>query len=101
MKACAPSIHMMRADIETEICPIVGDEKQSKDLLQYLLDESDGDIEKLWESNIFGKSVYEMVSEGLLTKLTRMPNQTRKKLQTTLARIVNEGSSGLLCIILS
>lgn len=101
LKASAPSIHMMRADIETEISPIVGDEKQSKDLLQYLLKEYEGDTEKLWESNIFGKSVYELVNEGLGSKLKKMPDQSRYKLQSTLSRIINEGSSGLLCIILS
>ena len=101
LKASAPSIHMMRADIETEITPMVGDEKQSKDLLQYLQREYDGDTGKLWESNIFGKSVYELVNEGLGTKLTRMPEDSRYKLQNTLSRIINEGSSGLLCIILA
>lgn len=101
MKASAPSIHMMRADIETEISPIVGDERQSEDLLQYLLQEYEGDTEKLWQSNIFGKSVYELVNEGLGTKLKRMPEEARYKLQRTLSRIINEGSSGLLCIILS
>ncbi len=101
LKASAPSIHMMRADIETEINPIVGDEKQSEDLLQYLLQEYEGDTEKLWESNIFGKSVYELVNEGLGSKLKRMPEEARYKLQATLSRIINEGSSGLLCIILS
>lgn len=101
MKASAPSIHMLRADIETEISPIVGDEKQSEDLLQYLLQEYEGDTEKLWQSNIFGKSVYELVNEGLGTKLKRMPEEAQYKLQSTLSRIINEGSSGLICIILS
>lgn len=101
LKASAPSIHMMRADIETEISPIVGDEKQSEDLLQYLLKEYEGDTEKLWDSNIFGKSVYELVNEGLGTKLKKMPEHSRMKLQNTLSRIINEGSSGLLCIILA
>lgn len=101
LKASAPSIHMMRADIETEINPMVGDEKQSEDLLQYLLQEYEGDTEKLWQSNIFGKSVYELVNEGLGTKLKRMPEESRYKLQSTLSRIINEGSSGLLCIILA
>lgn len=101
LKASAPSIHMMRADIQTEISPIVGDEKQSQELLQYLLQEYEGDAEKLWESNIFGKSVYELVNEGLGSKLKRMPEEARFKLQSTLSRIINEGSSGLLCIILA
>ena len=101
LKASAPSIHMLRADIETEISPMVGDEKQSEDLLQYLLREYEGDTEKLWESHIFGKSVFELVNEGLTTKLRRMPDESRGKLQSTLSRIINEGSSGLLCIIFS
>lgn len=101
LKASAPSIHMMRADIETEISPIVGNEKQSEDLLQYLLQEYEGDTEKIWQSNIFGKSVYELVNEGLGSKLKKMPEHARYKLQSTLSRIINEGSTGLLCIILS
>ena len=101
LKASAPSIHMLRADIETEISPIVGDEKQSEELLQYLLQEYDENTTKLWESNIFGKSVFELVNEGLGAKLKKMPDQARLKLQTTLSRIINEGSSGLFCIILS
>ena len=100
LRASAPSIHMMRADIETEISPMVGDEKQSEDLIHYLLAEYEGNTEKLWESNIFGKSLYELVSEGLSTKLKRMPDQARLKLKTTLSRIINEGSGGLICIIL-
>ena len=99
LKASAPSIHMLRADIETEIHPIVGDEKQSEELLRYLISENEGDTEKLWSSNIFGKSVYELVGEGLSAKLKRMPQEAQMKLQATLSRIINEGSTGLLCII--
>ena len=99
LKASAPSIHMMRADIQTEINPIVGDEKQSQELLQYLMQEYHDDAEKLWESNIFGKSVYELVNEGLGSKLKRMPEEARFKLQTTLSRLINEDSRGLLCLI--
>lgn len=101
MKASAPSIHMLRADIETEVCPLVGDEKQSEDLMQYLMKEYDGDIEKLWSSNIFGRTIFELVNEGLGAKLHKMPETSRMKLQSTLSRIINEGSSGLLCIILA
>ncbi len=101
LKASAPSIHMLRADIETEISPMVGDEKQSEDLLAYLQKEYHDAPEKLWQSNIFGKSVYELVNEGLGTKLKRMPEESQYKLQSTLSRIINEGSSGLLCIILA
>ena len=97
LKAGAPSIHMMRVDIDTEISPMVGDEKQSRELIAYLRDE---DPEKLWQSNIFGKSVYALIQEGLNAKLLRMPEEVRGKFRGTLTRIVNEGASGLICLIL-
>ncbi len=100
LKASAPSIHMIRADIQTEISPIVGSEKQSEDLVHYLLSEFDGEPDKIWQTNIFGKSLNELVSEGLTSKLTHMPEDARSKLQETLQRIINEGSGGLICIIL-
>lgn len=100
LKASAPSIHMIRADIETEVNPIVGTEKQSEELVHYLLEEFETDPEKIWESNIFGKSLHELVNEGLHNKLSRMPDDARYKLQETLQRIINEGSGGLICIIL-
>ncbi|MBQ7975669.1 MAG: stage IV sporulation protein A [Clostridia bacterium] len=100
LKASAPSIHMMQANIETEVCPIVGTEKQSEELVHYLLSEFESDPSKIWESNIFGKSLYELVNEGLHNKLSRMPDESRTKLRETLQRIINEGSGGLICIIL-
>ena len=100
LKASAPSIHMIRADIETEVSPIVGSEKQSEEMVSYLLQEFEGDTAKIWESNIFGKSFHELVSEDLQSKLGRMPDDARFKLQETLQRIINEGSGGLICIIL-
>ena len=100
LKARAPSIHMIRADIETEVSPIVGSEKQSEELVNYLLSEFENDPKKIWESNIFGKSLHEVVNEGLQNKLCRMPEDAQAKLQETLERIVNEGSGGLICIIL-
>ena len=100
LKAKAPSIHMIRADIETEVSPIVGSEKQSEELVNYLLSEFESDPQKIWESNIFGKSLHELVNEGLQNKLCRMPEDAQVKLQETLERIVNEGSGGLICIIL-
>ena len=93
-------IHMIKADIETEVSPIVGTEKQSEELAQYLMAEFESDPSKIWESNIFGKSLYELVNEGLHTKLSKMPDESRIKLQQTLERIINEGSGGLICIIL-
>lgn len=100
LKASAPSIHMIRADIETAVSPIVGNEKQSEDMVNYLLQEFEGDTSKIWQSNIFGRSFHELVSDDLQTKLKRMPDDARKKLQETLTRIINEGSGGLICIIL-
>lgn len=100
LKAKAPSIHMIRADIETEVSPIVGSEKQSEDLVNYLLSEFESDPKKIWESNIFGKNLHELVNEGLQNKLAKMPDDAQAKLQETLERIVNEGSGGLICIIL-
>lgn len=100
LRASAPSIHMIRADIETEVSPIVGNEKQSEDLIRYLLSEFDDQPDKIWQSNIFGKSVHDLVNEGLQNKLKRMPDDARCKLRDTLQRIINEGSGGLICIIL-
>lgn len=100
LTASAPSIHMIRADIETTVSPIVGTEKQSEELVKYLLEEFESDPSKIWESNIFGKSLYELVNEGLRNKLSRMPEASRFKLRETLQRIINEGSGGLICIIL-
>lgn len=100
LRASAPSIHLMRADITTEVAPIVGSEKQSEDLVMYLLKEFEDSPEKIWQSNIFGKSLHELVNEGLHNKLSRMPGDARIKLQETIERIINEGCSGLICIIL-
>ena len=97
LKAGAPSIHMVRVDIDTEINPMVGDEKQSRDLIAHLSGE---DPEKLWQSNIFGKSVYDLIQEGLTGKLLQMPEDVRGKFRGTLTRIVNEGATGLICLIL-
>lgn len=98
--ASAPSIHMIKADIKTEVNPIVGTEKQSEELVKYLLADFESDPQKIWESNIFGKSLYELVNEGLNNKLAHMPEEARGKIGTTLERIINEGSGGLICIIL-
>lgn len=100
LRASAQSIHMIRAGIETEINPIVGTEQQSEELIRYMLKEFEENPQKIWESNMFGKSLYELVNEGLHTKLAHMPEESRKKLSETLERIINEGSGGLICIIL-
>lgn len=100
LRAKAPSLHIVRADIETEVSPIVGSEKQSEELVNYLMKEFEDDPIKIWESNIFGKSLHELVNEGLQTKLAKMPEDAQCKLQETLEKIINEGSGGLICIIL-
>ena len=97
LRAGAPSIHMIRVDIDTEINPMVGDEKQSQELVDSLLGE---DPDKLWQSNIFGKSVYALIQEGLTSKLVRTPEDVRAKFRGTLCRVVNEGASGVICLIL-
>ena len=99
LRASAPSIHMMKANIITEVSPIVGSEKQSEELVSYLLREFEESPGKIWESNIFGTSLYGLVNEGLHNKLYRMPTDARIKLKETVERIINEGCSGLICII--
>ena len=98
--ASAPSIHMMKADIKTEVAPIVGSESQSEDLVKYLLEGFQDDPRRIWDSNIFGKSLNELVNEGVRNKLYHMPTDARMKFQETLERVINEGCNGLLCIIL-
>ena len=100
LKATAPSIHLIKTNVHTEVSPIVGSEKQSEELVNYLLSGFENDPKKIWESNIFGKSLHELVNEGLQAKLAKMPEDAQIKLQETLERIVNEGSGGLICIIL-
>jgi len=97
LKAGAPSVHMIRVDLDTQISPMVGDEKQSRDLIGYLTGE---EPEKLWQSNIFGKSVYDLIQEGLNAKLLQMGDEVRTKFRGTLTRIVNDGANGLICLIL-
>lgn len=100
LKASAPSLHVIRADITTEITPIIGTEKQCEELVRYMLNEFEENPKKIWESNIFGKSLHDLVREGIQNKLHRMPENAQVKLQETLQRIVNDGSGGLICIII-
>ncbi|MCR5307172.1 MAG: stage IV sporulation protein A [Oscillospiraceae bacterium] len=100
LRASAPSLHIMRAGIQTTVSPIVGSEKQSEELVLYLLREFEENPAQIWESNIFGKSLHELVNEGLHAKLAKMPAEARLKLQETLERVINEGCSGLICFIL-
>ncbi|MDO4419542.1 MAG: stage IV sporulation protein A [Ruminococcus sp.] len=100
LKATAPSVHLMRVETAAEVTPIVGSEQQSEELVKFLLSEFEEDPVKIWQSDIFGKSVHELVSEGLNNKLYRMPQDARKKLAETVEKIINDGCNGLICIIL-
>ncbi|MBQ9802308.1 MAG: stage IV sporulation protein A [Clostridia bacterium] len=100
LRAAARSIHMIRADIAAEINPIVGTEQQSEEFLRNILSELEEDPQKLWHSNMFGKSLYELVSDSLCGKLAHMPEDARLKMAETLERIINEGANGLICILL-
>lgn len=100
LKASAPSIHMMKIQTNAEVTPLVGSEQQSQELVEYLLKEFEESPSKIWESNIFGKSVNELVNEGLHNKLYRMPPDARAKVGETIEKIINDGCNGLICIIL-
>ena len=100
LRASAPSIHMIRASIKTEISPIVGTEEQSREMVKYMLDEFEDDPKRIWESNMFGKSLHELVNDGLHAKLEHISPESRTRLSDTLSRVINEGSNGLICIIL-
>ena len=100
LKASAPSLHIIKADITTEITPIIGTERQCEELVRYMLEEFEDDPIKIWKKDIFGKSLHDLVREGIQNKLHRMPDNAQEKLKETVQRIVNEGSGGLICIII-
>ena len=100
LKAHAPAIHMLRTNVETEVTPALGGASASEEIMGFLLQGFDGDINRIWESNIFGKSLYDIAGEGLHDKICALPPNARRKLQETLQKIINEGSGGLICIIL-
>ena len=100
LRASAPSLHMIRVDIETEICPVVGTEQQSEEMIRYLMEGFEQDPQKLWQSNLFGKPLSELVREGLSNKLMHMPEDTQLKVAQTLGKIINEGTGGMICILL-
>lgn len=100
LRAKAPSLHLIRADVEAEYTPILGTERQSEDLVHYLMEKFEDDPQKIWDSQIFGRSLNDVLREGIRQKLNHMPETAQQKLQETLQRIVNEGSGGLICIIL-
>ena len=100
LKANAPSLHMLRVDIETEVSPIVGTEKQSGELMRNLLSEFESDRGGIWQTEIFGKSLNELVREGMSSKLTRLPEDVQQNLASALSKIINEGNGGMICILL-
>ena len=100
LRASAPSIHLMKTEIETEVSPAVGGAGTSEEIIGLLLQGFEGDTGKIWESNLFGKSLYDIAGEDLINKISRMPEETQQKMRTTLQRIINEGSGGVICIIL-
>jgi stage IV sporulation protein A len=100
LKASAPSIHLIKANIETEVSPMVGTELQSEELVKFLLKEFEEDPKRIWETNMFGKTLHELVKEGLNSKIAHMPSDARTKLSDTLQKVINEGSGGMICILL-
>ena len=100
LSAKAPSVHLLRADIQSTVCPIVGSEKQSEELIDYILGEFEDDPQRLWSSNIFGKSLYELINEGLASKLEHVTGDAGLHFRDTLERVINEGAGGVICIIL-
>ena len=100
LKASAPSIHMILANIETEVSPAIGGEKASEEVINFLLQGYDGDVSRIWESNIFGKPLNDIAGEGLNNKIRSMPPDAQVKLRTTIQRIINEGNGGIICILL-
>ena len=100
LKATAPAIHLLKTTVNTEVAPIVGSEKQSEELVLYMLNDFEDSPEKIWESNIFGKSLHELVNEGLHAKMSKLPADARNRLRETIERMINEGCSGLICFIL-
>ena len=100
VSARAESIHMIKTGIRADLCPVVGSAEQSEEVVKYLISEYEEAPERIWESNMFGKSLYDLVSDGMKSKLEHMPDESREKLGETLERIINEGAGGLLCILL-
>jgi len=100
VSAKAEAIHMIKTGIKTELCPVVGTEEQTEEVVKYLLDEFEEDPRRVWESNMFGKSLYDLVNDGMNAKLVNIPDDAREKLGETLEKVINEGANGLICILL-
>ena len=100
LRASAPSLHMIRVNVQTEVSPVVGTEQQSEEMVRYLMEEFEKDPQRIWQSNLFGKPLYDLVREGLANKLMHMPPDTQIKVQEMLEKVINEGSGGMICILL-
>ena len=100
LKATAPSLHIMKVDVATEVSPLVGDEKQGKEMIDYMTEKFEENLDGLWETNLFGKSLHDLVREGLSGKITAIPKEATKKMRRTLTRMVNENRGGIICILL-
>ena len=100
IKASAPSLHIMRVDVETEVTPLVGTEDQSQDLAKNIVEQFESDPQSIWETNILGKSLYNLVGDNIASKIVTMPIEAQRKMRKTLTRIVNEGKGGVICILL-
>ena len=100
LKASAPSLHIIKVDVETEVTPLVGNESQSQDLVDYLTERFETDPEGIWDTNLLGKSLYSLIDENISSKIVSMPADAQRKMKKTLGRIINEGKGGVLCILL-
>lgn len=100
LRAKGPAIHMIKTEVETQVNPVIGTEEQGEELVSYLMEKFEDDPKKIWATDLFGKSLRDIVLEGVTGKIARMPENARAKMQETLGRVVNEGSGGLICIIL-
>jgi stage IV sporulation protein A len=100
VSAHADSIHMIKTGIKADLCPVIGSQEQSEEVVKFLQGEYEENPDKVWEYNMFGRSLYDMVSDGMNAKLSHMPEESREKLGETLGKIINEGSNGLICILL-
>ena len=100
LKATAPSIHMIRVDVESSFEPIIGSEAQSKELIDHLMKDSNNDPNSIWSSEIFGRSLDKIVQEGIQSKISMMPENVRYKFQTTMSKVVNKGSNNLIAIVI-
>ena len=98
--AHASSIHMIKTGIKADLCPVVGSEEQSEEIIRSLTEEYEENPSRVWEFNMFGKSLYELVADGMAAKLGHMPDESRERLSQTLGKIIDEGANGLICILL-